>query len=654
MWRRALSLPSLRQFSSTPEIPTLYSFLQPSIFALKRTPPSSQETPKALNPTPKALTLDHKTALESNLQTSLDNQNTDEAWKSFKILTSNSNFSSKHLSNSLITHLSSLKDVHNLKRAFASVVFLLEKAPQVLTFETIGTLLNAMKNANTAAPAFALIKSMFKNKFFPPFSLWGSVLIEISRKNGSFVAFLRLFDENCRISVDEKLDFMKPDLAACNAALEGCCYDLDSVNDAENVLETMSVLGVRADESSFRFLAYLYALKGLQHKISELDILMDGFGFSSKRVFYSNLISGYVKSGNSDSVTEIILRSLREGDGKSMNFSEETYSEVVKGFLSNGSIKNLAKLIMEAQKLESSSIGIEESVGFGIVNACVSLGLLDKAHSILDEMNAEGGSVGLGVYASILRAYCKEHRTTEAALLVTELTSSGLQLDAGSYDALIEASMSNQDFQSAFSLFRDMREVGIPDLQTSYLTIMTSLTENHRPELMTAFLDEVVQDPRVKMGTHDWNSIIHAFCKIGRLEDARRTFRRMVFLRFEPNDQTYLSLINGYVSAEKYFSVLLLWTEVRKRVSINEGSGLKFNQSLVDAFLYALVKGGFFDAVMQVVEKAQEMRIFVDKWRYKQAFMETHKKLKVAKPRKRNYRKMEALVAFKNWAGLSA
>jgi len=75
---------------------------------------------------------------------------------------------------------------------------------------------------------------------------------------------------------------------------------------------------------------------------------------------------------------------------------------------------------------------------------------------------------------------------------------------------------------------------------------------------------------------------------------------------------------------------------------------------LVDAFLYALVKGGFFDVVMQVVEKSQEMKIFVDKWRYKQAFMETHKKLKVKKLRRRNFRKMEALIAFKNWAGLNA
>ncbi len=58
--------------------------------------------------------------------------------------------------------------------------------------------------------------------------------------------------------------------------------------------------------------------------------------------------------------------------------------------------------------------------------------------------------------------------------------------------------------------------------------------------------------------------------------------------------------------------------------------------------------------MIQVGEKSQEMKIFVDKWRYKQAFMETHKKLKVKKLRRRNFRKMEALIAFKNWAGLNA
>lgn len=549
--------------------------------------------------------------------------------------------------------MSSLSDIHSLKRAFASVIYIIEKNPDELKFETLVRVLDSMEIANTAAPAFALIRCMFKNRYFVPFGLWGNVVVEITRKNKNFAAFLRVFDECCRIARDEKLDFMKPDLPACNAALEGCCCELESVSDAENVVETMSVLGIRPDESSFGFLAYLYALKGLEEKIIELENLMGGFGFSNKRVFFSNLISGYVKLGNLEFVSKTVLHSLKvEGEGTI--FGEETYCEVVKGFLNNGGIKGLATLIIEAQKLEGSDVVVDSSVGYGIVNACVKLGLSDKAHSILEEMDVQGGSVGLGVYVPILKAYCKEHRTAEATQLVMEISNLGLQLDVEIYDALIEASMSSQDFPSAFSLFRDMREARIPELKGSYLTIMTGLMENHRPELMAAFLDEVVEDPRIEVGTHDWNSIIHAFCKSGRLEDARRTLRRMIFLQFEPNDQTYLSLINGYVTVEKYFSVLMLWNEVKRKVSCDGQKGVKFDHTLVDAFLYALVKGGFFDAVMQVVEKTQEMKIFVDKWRYKQAFMETHKKLKVAKLRKRNFRKMESLVAFKNWAGLNA
>ncbi|KAL0315066.1 UNVERIFIED_CONTAM: Pentatricopeptide repeat-containing protein [Sesamum calycinum] len=557
-----------------------------------------------------------KSNLEATLEQSLFTNSTDEAWKSFKTLTSCSSLPRKPLTNSLITHLSSLPDTHNLKRAFASVVFVLEKNPSLLEYQSVKTLLDSMRIANTAAPAFALVKSMFKNRFFMPFDMWGGVLVDICRKNGSFAAFLGVFHECCRIAFDEKVDYMKPDLAACNAALEHYCREVESVVDAEKVVETMSVLGVRPDENSFGLLAYLYA------------------------------------SGNFQSVSATILHGLEEAEGRGCSL--ETCNEVVKGFVHNENCKSLANLIIESQKLEPTSIVVERSFGYGVITACISLGLLDKAHVILDEMNSQGACVGLGVYVPILKAYCKEQRTAEAAQLVTEICSLGLRLDVASYDALIESSMSCQDFQSAFSLFRDMREARIQELKGSYLTIMTGLTEHHRPELMAAFLDEVVEDPRIEVGTHDWNSIIHAFCKAGRLEDARRTLRRMIFLQFEPNEQTYLSLINGYVVVEKYFSVLMLWNEVKRKISAEGDKRFKLDHSLVDAFLYALVKGGFFDAVMQVVEKSQELKIFVDKWRYKQAFMEKHKKLKVSTLRKRNFRKMEALIAFKNWAGLSS
>ncbi|KAJ8760632.1 hypothetical protein K2173_015299 [Erythroxylum novogranatense] len=654
MWRRAVSSLPHRRLSSAPETPTLYSFLKPFLFAGKKNPPQTTTSSTITAAPPSSLTQESVDDLESTIQSSLLHNKTDEAWKSFKSLTTNSVFPPKTLSNDLIAHLASLDDTLNLKRAFASVVYFMEKNPKLLEFETVERLLLSMERANAAAPAFALVKCMFKNRYYLPFGLWGHFIVDISKKNGSFGAFLRVFMESCAVAIDEKLDFMKPDLAACNVALDGCCRELESVSDAEKVIEKMSVLNIRPDEMSFGSLAYLYALKGLKDKIVELQNLMRGFGFSNKRLIHSNLISGYVKSRNLDLVSETILCSLKERTGEGLDFSEETYCEVVKGFLKDAGIKGLATLIVESQKLEAAANVVEKSVGFGVISACVNLGLSYKAHSIVDEMNVLGGTVGLGVYVPILKSYCKEHRTAEATQLVMEISNTGHHLDAVSYDTLIEASMTSQDFQSAFALFRDMRESIIPNLKGSYLTIMTGLMENQRPELMAAFLDEVIEDPRVEVTTHDWNSIIHAFCKAGRIEDARRTFRRMTFLEYEPNDQTYLSLINGYVAAGKYFNVLMLWNEVKRKFSTDKDKGVRFDQNLVDAFLYALVKGGYFDAVMQVVEKSQEMKVFVDKWKYKQAFMETHKKLKVSKLRKRNLRKMESLVAFKNWAGLNA
>ncbi|CAH8327140.1 unnamed protein product [Eruca vesicaria subsp. sativa] len=589
----------------------------------------------AISPLPsKTLTHLQVSSFESSLHSSLTTHNTDQAWKLFRSFAASSSLPNKPLLNSLITQLSSETTTpHKLKRAFVSAAYVIEKDPTFLEPNTLLTLFRSMKLAKAPSPALALVKCMFKNRVFVPFDLWGGLVIDTCRESGNLASFLIVFKESCGLAVDERLDYMKPGLDACNAALEACCREIESLTDAESVIELMDLMGVKPDECSFGFLGYLYARRGVKEKVKEVESLVDG----SKRVLYSSLISGYVKSGDLDSVYDVVLRG---GCG----FSEETYCEIVKGFIESKKVKSLATLIIEAQRLESESVEIERSVGFGVINACVNLGFSGK--SILDEMNAQGGSGGIGVYVPILKAYCKENRTSEATQLVKEISSSGVQLDAETYKALIEASMTKQDFVSALTLFRDMRETRVvTDLKGSYLTIMTGLLENQRPELMASFVEEVLEDVEVK--SHDWNSIIHAFCKSRRLEDAKRTFRRMVFLQYEPNHQTYLSLINGYVSCGRYFEVVVLWKEFK------EGKKAKLDHALADAFLNALVRGGFFGTAMQVVEKCKEMKIFVDKWRYKAVFMETLKNLRLPKLRKRKVKKIEFLDAFKNWVGIT-
>jgi hypothetical protein len=111
---------------------------------------------------------------------------------------------------------------------------------------------------------------------------------------------------------------------------------------------------------------------------------------------------------------------------------------------------------------------------------------------------------------------------------------------------------------------------------------------------MASFLHAVVHGPSVEIATHDWSSIKYMhFYKVGRIDDGWRTCRRMVFLLSKQNNQMYLSLINGHLSAGNYSIVLILWTEVSTK-------GADFTHELIVAFLYALV-----NMAMQVIEKTQ-------------------------------------------------
>ncbi|KAG0490836.1 hypothetical protein HPP92_007699 [Vanilla planifolia] len=175
---------------SNSEIPVLYSFLQPSIFALRKDPNPSPPP----HPSPrKAPRSPDSSSLETALESSLLSNDAEEAWRTFKTLTSHSHIPSPQLTASLITHLCSLGDRLSLKRAFAAALFLLEKNPGSLSFEALETLFSTLDSANSPAPAISLVKAMLKNRFLRP-SLYGATVCFASPVDmaalGLFLAFL--------------------------------------------------------------------------------------------------------------------------------------------------------------------------------------------------------------------------------------------------------------------------------------------------------------------------------------------------------------------------------------------------------------------------------------------------------------------------------
>ncbi|KAJ1433097.1 Tetratricopeptide-like helical domain superfamily [Sesbania bispinosa] len=331
--------------------------------------------------------------------------------------------------------------------------------------------------------------------------------------------------------------------------------------------------------------------------------------------------------------------------------TETIYVKLVKAFLEAGKTKDLAVFLLKAEK-EDSPFSNDNSALVHVVNSCISLGWLDQAHDLLDEMRLAGVRTGSSVYASLLKAYCQANRAADITSLLRDARKAGIQLDSSSYEAMIQSRVLQQDTQGALRLFKEMKGAKIPKIsQQDSGMVAKSVAERDEAMLMTKLLQEIKEGQKVDCGVHDWNNIIHFFCKKRLMQDAEKALKKMRSLGHSPNAQTFHSMVTGYAAiGGKYLEVTELWGEMKALAS---SSSMKFDQELLDSVLYTFVRGGFFIRANEVVAMMEKGNMFVDKYKYRMLFLKYHKTLYKGKAPKfqteSQLNKREAALAFKSF-----
>lgn len=187
----------------------------------------------------------------------------------------------------------------------------------------------------------------------------------------------------------------------------------------------------------------------------------------------------------------------------------------------------------------------------------------EPPHGIIEEMNATVIPVGIGVYSSLLKAYCKAQRTMEVFALLKEVRKVGIQLDGSCYDALIESHFANKNLYGALDLFKEKREAKVFSFSNSCQSQINEVAKESKPILVARLLDEFHENQQVTAGTHDWNSIIHFFCKAHLMNDAQKAYKKMTALGYHPNTYTFHSLIHRYsTSGGMYQEITMLWLQI--------------------------------------------------------------------------------------------
>ncbi|GJM84584.1 hypothetical protein PR202_ga00267 [Eleusine coracana subsp. coracana] len=303
--------------------------------------------------------------------------------------------------------------------------------------------------------------------------------------------------------------------------------------------------------------------------------------------------------------------------------TETMYAKLVKAFLEADKISALASFLVKASK-EDSPVSIESSFVVQVINACISLGLLEQAHDLLDEMRFSGIRVGSAIYSTLLKAYCREgQHEDDITALLKDAQQAGIQLDASCYEDLIQSRVRHSNTTGALHLYKELKNLDVLKSAHKEFEILAEDRYSNEPDLTTRLVEEFRSGHMVDHAVHDWNNVIHFFCKKRLMHDAHKALNKMRALGHVPNAQTFHSLITAYAAiGGKYVEVTDIWGEMKVMAS---SRSMKFDQELLDSLLYCFVRGGFFLRAMEVIEMMEKSKMFIDKYKYKSLWLKYHR-----------------------------
>lgn len=497
----------------------------------------------------------------------------------------------------------------------------------------------------------------------------------------------------------------RPDTAAYNAVLNACA-NLGDTKRFLQVFEEMTQLGAEPDVLTYNVMIKLCARVDRKDLlVFVLERILDK-GIQLCMTTLHSLVAAYVGFGDLETA-EKLVQAMREGrqdlckilrdvnsenpgnnegyifdkllpNSVERNNSESpllpkayapdsrVYTTLMKGYMKEGRVTDTVRML-EAMRHQDDSTSHPDHVTYTtVVSALVKAGSMDRARQVLAEMTRIGVPANRVTYNILLKGYCEQLQIDKAKELVREMVDDeGIVPDVVSYNTLIDGCILVDDSAGALAYFNEMRARGIAPTKISYTTLMKAFALSGQPKLANKVFDEMLRDPRVKVDLVAWNMLVEAHCRLGLVEEAKKTVQRMRENGFYPNVATYGSLANGIALARKPGEALLLWNEVKERCVVKEEGEnsksspppLKPDEGLLDTLADICVRAAFFRKALEIVACMEENGIPPNKSKYTRIYVEMHSRMFTSKhaSKARQDRRSErkrAAEAFKFWLGL--
>ncbi|KAM0065308.1 putative tetratricopeptide-like helical domain superfamily [Helianthus debilis subsp. tardiflorus] len=374
---------------------------------------------------------------------------------------------------------------HDVMRVFQKMKEY-ECEPSLKSYVTVFSIL---VDENQLKVAFKFYRYM-RQLGFPPNVPSLNVLIKALCKNsGTIDSAIRIFREMPKHGCT-------PDMYTYGTLINGLCR-IKKVNEAKELLKEMEVNGCSPSVVTYT---------SLIHGLSESNNLDEAMAFleqmEAKRVdpnvyTYSSIINGLCKYGRSSDAMELLKVMVSKHHKPNM----VTYSTLLHGLCKEKNLRD-ALIIFDRMKLQ----GLKPDAGlyWKIIDLFCDGRKFQEAANFLDEMVFEGipikrvtWSLHVKIHNTVVRSLCSANDANRAFLLYRGMRNKGINVDGGTFEALVALFCGKRDLYKAGIVLDEMVIDGCTPGEDTWSVLVCRVWGNLKVQEAIDLMSELVSGNQI-------------------------------------------------------------------------------------------------------------------------------------------------------------
>jgi leucine-rich PPR motif-containing protein len=221
---------------------------------------------------------------------------------------------------------------------------------------------------------------------------------------------------------------------------------------------------------------------------------------------------------------------------------------------------------------------------------------MEKAFALLDEMAKKGLEPDILCYNTLIDGFCKSGDILHARKVFNIILDKGLVPDCMTYTALIDGNCKIGDITDAFDLYNEMLARGVVPDAYVYAALTAGCSNSADLEQAVFITEEMFV--RGYASVSCFNTLVHGFCKRGKIQETLKLFCVMMDKDIVPNALTIENVINGLGEAGKLCEAHTIFVELQQKES-SQSATTQFSLLFMEMINKGLIPLNIIDDVIQ-------------------------------------------------------